>query len=136
MENTSQSENYSRKITRVFILSGAIMLITFPFFSELIPLSPEISIFAIIFLAVLGGLVGPKQKWVVFLNAVVPVIALGVFEYYAVYTYINLTPEMPKHVMFFWINQVLALTFFFATYLSVKMARDLFSQKRKDKEGS
>lgn len=103
------------------------MAISYPFFRALVSGPWVFSIIGCIALAVFGGLMNPEQKWVIFLNTIIPIVAFIFFEYYAVTTYLNLS-SIPKtaenlQVGFFWTNQVLAVIFFFATYLSTKTLR-------------
>lgn len=118
---------YGNIIRLIFVISGLIMAISFPFFSKLINLPLPIAIFAVLVLAILGGLINPKQKWVILLNAIAPMIAFCTFEYYAVSTYLNYVPNSID-ISFFWINQILALMFFVATYLEIKTLRAIYSK--------
>ena len=123
MNNQSYSHYYGDTLRILFVTGGLIMLISYPFFSSLIHAPLSLSILACLALVIFGGLINPKQKWVIFLSAIVPIVAFLFFEYYAVYTYQNLAPTIELHVAFFWTNQILALIFFFATYLSIKTLR-------------
>jgi|SRR3989338_1145936 len=123
-----QIEHYHGDAVRtLFIVAGLIMVFSYPFFRSFISEPISLSIIGSIILAVFGGLMNPKQKWVIFLNTVIPVIAFMFFEYYAVITYLDLLPAEKTiknvHGAFFWTNQVLAIIFFFATYLSTKTLR-------------
>src|SRR3989344_1493474 len=111
------------KVRVLFVIADFIMVVVFPFFRSLISLPMPLSILGSIALAVFGGLMNPKQKWVIFLNTLLPVVAFLFFEYYAVYAYNNLSPAESLHRTFFWVNQLLALIFFFAAYLSTKSLR-------------
>ncbi len=122
----SLAHYYGDTIRGIFILTGVIMLIGFPFFASLIPLPIPTVLFIIILLAVAGGLMNPEQRWVLALNTIVPVIGFAVFEYFAVFAYLHLPPEDVKNIAFFWVNQVLSLLFFFATYLAMKTLRGSF----------
>src|SRR3989338_1746568 len=101
MEEKTVEHYYGDKVRTLFIIGGLIMLASYPFFSSLINAPMPIAILACLALAVFGGLMNPEQKWVIFLNTVIPLVA------------------------FFWVNQVLALIFFFAAYLSTKSLRGI-----------
>src|SRR3989338_1713165 len=81
-------------------------------------------------LFIIAGIMNPKHKCVIFLNTIIPVIAFVFFEYYAVMTYIDLLPAEKTikdiHGAFFWTHQILAIIFFFTTYLSTKTLRGVF----------
>ena len=121
---------YGDAVRTLFIIGVLIMVVSFPFFRSFISEPLSLSIIGSVVLAVFGGLMNPKQKWVIFLNTIIPIIALLFFEYYAVNTYINLssTENSVKNIQvaFFWTNQILAIIFFLATYLSTKTLRGAF----------
>lgn len=120
---------YGDTVRNLFIFGGLIILISYPFFSSLIKAPIAFSIIGCIALVVFAGLMNPRQKWIVILNAIIPIVALAVFEYAAVYTYLNLSPTIGLHVAFFWVNQILSLVFFFAAYLAIKTVRGSFIQE-------
>ncbi len=74
-------------------------------------------------LAVLGGFINPVHRFAMVLNVIVSIFAFVGFEYYAVDTYLHASPNVPLHVYFYWLNQIFALFFFLAVYLSVKTLR-------------
>lgn len=122
--NTESSYHYHGDSVRtLFIIGGLIMIISYPFFSSFIKAPIAFSIIGVIALAIFGGLMNPKQKWVMAMNAIIPIAAFAVFEYAAVYTYLNLSPVRDIHVAFFWVNQVLSVIFFSAAYLATKTLR-------------
>lgn len=120
---------YGDSVRNLFITGGLVMLVSYPFFSSFIKAPIVFSIIGSIALVVFAGLMNPRQKWVMVLNAIIPIVALAVFEYAAVYTYLNLSPAVGAHVAFFWVNQALSLLFFFAAYLAVKTVRGSFIQE-------
>ena len=123
MNEESLSHYYGDKVRTLFMLGGLIMLISFPFFSRLLNLPIMASLFFFILLFLLSLLTNPKQKWIMILDILVSVVAVLSFEYHAVYTYSDITPGDSLRAGFFWINQILALIFFFAAYLSTKSFR-------------
>ncbi len=114
---------YGNTIRTIFLLTGVLMLVTFPFFSDLVPVPLPVSIGIMVLLVVFGGLLNPAQKWVLFMNTLIPLIGFIVFEYQAAYSYTHLTATETRGPAFFWVNQVISLLFFIAAYLSVKTAR-------------
>ncbi|MCX6755529.1 MAG: hypothetical protein NT068_03280 [Candidatus Nomurabacteria bacterium] len=139
MEQTNQENKinyqghyYGKIIRSIFIVGGLVMLLSFPFFSSLINLPIYIPIITIILFVVIGGLINPLSKWIFIAGSIIPVLALTMFEYYAFNTYQNISNLNSMSVAFFWINQALALMFFFATYLSVKTLRAMMQGKMVD----
>jgi len=129
-----QGHYYGKIIRNIFILGGLIMLISFPFFSKLVNLPLPVTIFIIISFVVIGGLINPLSKLAFILGSIIPIFALAMFEYYAFNAYQNLSGSDSLNVAFFWINQALALMFFFATYLSIKTLRAMMQGKMIDEE--
>ncbi len=123
MENPISYHYYGDRIRTLFMITGLLMAATLPFFSELIHLPVTISLIAMLGLAVLGGFLNPNQKWIIVLDTIVSILAFGTFEYYAVTTYLSVAPTSATNVYFYWLNQVFALFFFLAVYLSVKTLR-------------
>ena len=123
MNTESNYHYYGDSVRTLFIIGGLIMIISYPFFSSFISLPIPLSIIGVIALAIFGGLMNPKQKWIMALNTIIPIVAFVIFEYAAVYTYLNLSPAQDVHVAFFWVNQALSLLFFFAAYLATKTFR-------------
>lgn len=111
------------RIRVLFVITGIIMAATLPIFSSLINLPVTISLIAIVSLAILGGFLNPIQKWIIFIDTIVSVIAFITFEYYAVNTYLHFSPNVSLHIYFYWVNQIMALIFFLAVYLSIKTLR-------------
>lgn len=120
---------YGHTVRAIFIIVGLLMLITFPFFSDLTPVPIPVSIAVIILLAVFGGLLNPSSKWIIVMHVLLPIVGLAIFEYQAVYGYLNLSPVESRHVAFFWMNQIVSVLFFVATYLSIKTLRWMFTKK-------
>lgn len=120
---------YGDSVRVIFLISGLVMLCSFPFFSSLIGVPAVISILSIIGLVVLGGLISPKSRFIFILSSIVPVVGFILFEYYAYFAYSTLPATSALHIAFFWVNQILAILFFFATYLSVKTLRAMWENK-------
>jgi len=110
---------YGDTVRRLFVLGGLIMILTLPFFTNLLPVPLFISILAIVVVAIVAGATNPLQKSVAWFNLVTAAVAFLVFEYYAVDAYMMYSADS---VLFF-TNQILALIFFFAVYFSTKTLR-------------
>jgi phosphatidylserine synthase len=124
IENKKYVPHYYGDLVRVmFMFAGIVMLVTFPFFSGLIGVPTLLSTLVVIALALMAGLVNPRQKWVLVLNVIVSVIAFLLLEYHAYFAFTYLDNSITLHSVFFWVSQVLALLFFLATYFSMKTVR-------------
>lgn len=100
------------------------MLLSLPFFSDLIPGGLNWSIIAILVVVFGAGLLNPLLRWVVALNLGISFLATVIFEYEAVISYHQIITDIDK--AFFATNQVLALIFFFSTYYGAKSLRGFF----------
>ncbi len=120
---------YGDSVRILFIIGGLTMIVSYPFFSSFIKMPIAFSIIGSVALVVFAGLMNPKQKLIMIMNTVISVLALAIFEYAAIYTYLNLSPSIGAHVAFFWVNQALSLLFFFAAYLAVKTLRGAFVEE-------
>ncbi len=117
---------YGDTVRAIFLIAGVMMLVTFPFFSNLVPTPLWVSISVMVLLVVFGGLINPVQRWILVVNSFIPIIGFALFEYQAAYGYLHLTPLESRGPAFFWSNQLLALLFFVAIYLSIKTVRGRF----------
>ena len=122
-EQKTFNHYYGDSVRTLFVLGGLIMIVSYPFFSAFIKAPVVFSLIGCIALAIFGGLMNPKQKWIMFFNAILSVVAFVAFEYSAVYAYLHLSPAQTVHVAFFWVNQILSLIFFFSAYLATKTFR-------------
>ncbi len=113
---------YGDAVRVIFIIAGLAMILMFPFFSSILKIPIFLPIVTVIILAVLSGFLNPKQMWIIVANTVVSMLACAAFQYYAVEAYLHLSPN-PMTISFFWANQILAVLFFVALYLSVKTLR-------------
>ena len=121
--NTQVTHYYGDQVRTLFIIGGLIMIVTYPFFSSFVKTPISFSIIGLVALAIFGGLMNPRQKWIMALNMLISVAGFIAFEYSALYAYLYLPPTDGLHVAFFWINQLLSLVFFFAAYLATKTLR-------------
>ena len=132
-QNTSENKYeiisrhyYGHTIRGIFLFVGLVMLVSFPFFSDLTPVPLWISIGIMTLLAIFGGLMNPAQRWLLVVNAIVPTIGFIVFEYQAVFAYLHVAATDPRRATLFWVNQLISLLFFIALYLSIKTVRGRF----------
>ncbi|OGF51742.1 hypothetical protein A3H04_02135 [Candidatus Giovannonibacteria bacterium RIFCSPLOWO2_12_FULL_43_11c] len=123
----TRSHYYGDIVRKLFVSGDAIMILTYPFFMDRIFFSTSISIFVIVSVGVIAGFLNPRQKWANILTFIISVVALSVFEYHAVTA---LSGENKNSFdLFFWINQILAIIFFFALYYSAKTIRGFYTNK-------
>ncbi len=113
---------YGDAIRTIFLVAGAGIIITLPFFSEISKIPSIISIAMAVIFALFGGLMSPRQRQAMIANAVIALIGFIVFEYCAMDAYQTSTTD-PKYQAFFLVNQILAVLFFLAMYLSMKTIR-------------
>lgn len=113
------SHYYGDVVRRLFLAGAILMAITLPFILEFFPTPIHISLFGIIILGLVAGLISPQQKWVIIVNFLISLGAFAVFEYFAVITYMELSITS----LFFWINQVLAVIFLISLYYASKTFR-------------
>lgn len=95
------------------------MILTIPFFTNLIPQPVFFSILAVLVLILISGYISPRYKGLVAASVLVSAGAFLAFEYYAIQASQNEGMWSP----FFLINQVLALVFLFAVYFGTKSTR-------------
>lgn len=111
---------YGDLVRRLFLGGAVLMLVALPFVNPLLPFPIFTSILVIIILCLVAGLTNPLQTWVAIINEVTAIIAVLVFEYYAVLYYQN-----SGFSLIFNINQILALNFLVAFYYATKNLRGI-----------
>jgi uncharacterized membrane protein len=116
----NQEHYYGDTIRRLFIFAAAFMLVSLPILQASVPFPLYISIIAILVIIACAGFIAPPQKFVIIMDMVVSVIAVIVFEYYAVRSYLS------GNSSFFGANEILAITFFIAIYYATKTVRGAF----------
>src|SRR3989344_2205737 len=92
---------YGDIVRRLFMMSGVLMLVFLPFFSNLLPGPLYVSIFAIVMIAIVAGLTDYHKRWTVVLDVFIAAFAVAVFEYFAVSFYAIGNKAL------FWVDQVL-----------------------------
>ena len=110
---------YGETVRNLFLVAGIIILFSLPFFHKVFKLPYIIPILAIVVLSLCAGFTNPRLKWSLAIDAIVAGIALVVFEYYAIDAY----QSQSLLKLFFLINQILALIFFFALYYCIQTLR-------------
>jgi len=124
-KTSEMSPHYYGDIIRaIFVSAGVLMIVALPFYKNQIPVTPTEAILSIIVLGILAGFMSPRQKWVSIVDGVVSLVAVLVFEYYAVLAYKSVGQIFTGP--FFLLNQVLAGLFFITLYLSVKTFRSTY----------
>lgn len=116
---TAFSHYYGDRVRQLFLVGGVIMLIGIPFFNDYLPVPAIISLSAALLVVIVAGLTNPLQRWVMFIDVPVSLIAALSFEYHA----ISRIGDIPW--LLFGIDQILALLFFFALYFSTKTLRGI-----------
>ena len=112
---------YGDIVRRLFLLGGAIMLLSYPFFETLTSVPVwGVTIFILV-ISIVAGLQSPRYRWSAIINTGIATFAFCSFEYKAASFY--LSDRYWDHPFFFWANQFLALIFFFAVYFSIKSTR-------------
>ncbi len=111
------------RVRELFMLAGLIMIVSFPFFNQIIFLPSFFSVLGIIVIAFLAGLESPEKRWVLILNTAIASLGCLIFEYQAAQFYSNSTTDTATDQWFFWVNQALAIIFFLALYFSAKTLR-------------
>jgi len=126
-KETAPTHYYGDIVRKIFLACGLVMALCFPLFSARIIVPAYASIFGIIVLAFLAGLQSPRTRFVTILNFVAALAGCAVFQYAA----ITALQESQSYAdLFMWINEALALAFFFAIYYTSKTLRNAFTQQQ------
>lgn len=115
---------YGHIVRRLFLTAGIVMLITLATLKHVLPTEVFVVIFVILLIGFFAGLTNPIQRWVAVLDVLISLVALATFEYHAVIGYTHLGDVL------FWVNQSLAVIFFFAFYYATKTLRGTFFSRR------
>ncbi len=109
-----QKEYYGDVVRKLFVAGAVIMLLTYPYFSTVLPQSSSIMILGIVILAILAGLTKPKRHWTIATDIIVSFVALIYFENHAIeFAKTNLTA-------LFVTDQALTIIFIVALYFGAK----------------
>lgn len=124
---SSEIPHYYGTIERRLFMAGAIiMLVAALFHHDSLPVSGFVSLLGVVFFVIVAGLVSPRQRFSSVLNTVVAASAVVLFGYQAIV--LRNVASAAYEEPLFWINTILALTFFFALYYSMKTMRWRFSK--------
>ena|SRR3989344_1853608 len=117
---------YGDVVRKLFLAAAVIMLVTLPFFNERLPVSVMVSLLIIVGIGLFAGITNPVKFWPAFIDTAVSIVAVVVFEYYAVVFYQTYSAKDAL----FWLNQGLAVMFMFALYFSTKTFRGMILGRR------
>ena len=113
----------------LFLVGGVIILATLPFYKNLLPIGTGFLTVFVVLLALGAAIVNPFQRWIVFVNLIIAIVAVVLFEYVAVVGY-----GIDKLALSI-IRQILAIIFLFALYYSGKTLRAMFLHQIGKKNG-
>jgi len=120
----SPAHYYGDKVRTLLISAAVIMVLTMPFFSELIPKPAFFSILAALLVIILSGLISPRQKFIVMLSLLVSAAGFLAFQYYSLTAY----QTFGFKSVFFLVNELLAVLYLISTYFATKSVRGLTSE--------
>ena len=116
-----QIPHYHGDAVRIFFLIGGIViLVTLPFFNNLLQLGTGFLPVFVVLIALGGAIVNPFQRWIVAVNLLISAVAVILFEYAAVVGYGD------DIFILSVIRQALAVIFLFALYYSGRTLRAMF----------
>ena len=110
---------YGDTVRSLLIGAGVIMIVTLPFFTNLVPKPLFISTLAVLLLILLSGFISPIHKNLLIISVIVSALAFLAFEYYSIEASQIGGVKSP----FFIVNQILALMFLSASYFGTKSVR-------------
>jgi len=111
---------YGDTVRRLFIVGGILILVSMPFYNNIVPISPTLVTLAVIVLVLAAAITTRVKKWIIVVDSVLSAIFLIAFETYSVVYYL----ETGK--VAFIIRQAVAIIFLFALYYSVKTLRAMY----------
>jgi len=122
---SENNPHYHGQIVRdLFLFATIFLVIGLPWFSKFLTMPISWSLAGIVILTFASGLANPREKATAYLNAVIAVAGLVLFETQAVQAFLKYGSEHK----FFLANQALAVLFIFATYYAVRTARAFFQK--------
>lgn len=110
---------YINAVRSLFLFASVIMIVTLPFFYSRLKVDFYLVAIFIVGVSLLAGFTNLGRKWTSVLDILASISGLIFFEYYAVVAYINYWVSDA----WFWISEILAITFFFALYFSTRTLR-------------
>jgi hypothetical protein len=117
----TQAHYYGDTVRSLLISIAVIMVVTMPFFTDLIPKPSFFSILAVLVIVLLSGWVSPKHKVIVGMTTLVSAGAFIAFQYYALNTF----QAQGFKSAFFLVNELLAILSIIATYYGSKSIRGI-----------
>ena len=117
----TQAHYYGDKMRKLLLITAVIMVVAMPFFYDLIPKPPFLSVLGVLILVVVSGLINPKGKNIVIVSTITAAAAFIMFQSHALVASHNLGTASN----FFLINELLAIICLIATYLGTKSVRGI-----------
>ncbi len=114
-----KSHYHGNTVRKLFLSAGILILVSLPLFPDLLPISPLVTITAVVILAIAAAITSYIQMWAMVVNSILSAVFLIAFEAYA------LAYKDPG-VLHFLIRQIIALIFLFALYYSVRTVRAMY----------
>lgn len=134
MVETADEVNARREVAhlarRWILAGGLIMLVSLPFVIQQLSVPLEFIMFLIIVLDIVSGVTNALLQWVAMLDTITCALAIIYFEYYAVSLYLTYGLRSG----FFYLNELLAVIFFFALYFSAKTLRKIYTDPQLPQE--
>lgn len=110
--------HYHGDMVRLFLLgAGVLILLTTPFYVNLLPYNVTIEVGAAIAVVVFAALTNPYKRWVIGADAIIAIVGIVAFELAAISAYLD------ERYILFALREGLALLFLFALYFSVRTFR-------------
>ena len=110
---------YGDYVRQIFMLCGAVMLISSPFLSSALPAALPFEIGGALMVAILGALTNPAKQISMLADAIVAVVGVVTYELLALNAYSS------GAMIAFLEREALAIAFLFALYFSVKTLRNM-----------
>lgn len=114
------SHYYGDYIRKLFFAIGIIMLLGMPIFSKDINLGAFTAVLGVLVIDMLAGMTSPKRKIIILFDALVSLLGTAFFELYAFFRFDFYGTVFDGYFLF---NQIIAVLFFVALYLSIKTFR-------------
>ncbi len=108
---------YGDYVRRLFLGAAVLMFVFVPLFGFVAPMLLPIQIFGAVILITLGALTNPKKRSILMLDALASAIGIILFEVIALSSYTS------GDGLGFFAHEVLAFTFMFSLYFSLKTVR-------------
>lgn len=115
---------YGDRVRSIYVGMAVLMLAMSPFVQDRLPFPALLSVFAVVVLTIVAGLITPKTITVIVLNFLVSIASVVVFGKEAILTYSRNYKDI-----FFIGNFILSIASLFALYYSSKTLRGSFLYK-------